>query len=125
MGAGPKSPADPEMHGEFNGLLTEQDDAVLELSPEIPINEEEVEEYEQELYRELHSAALTDVTSFPPATSRARPPGRLSPPRRRSLWRELRSPGAMWGPGVGIGGVRWRVGTTFSMMMIRRDLGWE
>ncbi|EXB65553.1 hypothetical protein L484_025819 [Morus notabilis] len=64
MEAGPKSPADPEMSGELNGLLTEQDDAVLELSPEIPIKEEEVEEFMQELYRDLHSAVPTDAASF-------------------------------------------------------------
>ncbi|EXB68690.1 hypothetical protein L484_024705 [Morus notabilis] len=64
MEAGPKSPVDLEMSGELNGLLTEQDDTVLELSPEIPIKEEEVDEFMQELYRDLHSGALIDTTSF-------------------------------------------------------------
>ncbi|GMN35997.1 hypothetical protein TIFTF001_005690 [Ficus carica] len=57
--------ADPKSPAEFDRLLTEQDDSVLALSPEVPIKEEKVEEFMQELYRELYSAAPPDAASFP------------------------------------------------------------
>ncbi|PON96035.1 hypothetical protein TorRG33x02_082830 [Trema orientale] len=54
--AAPKSRPSPETSGEITGKLTglvaEQDGAV-EISPEIPIREELIEEFMQELYREI------------------------------------------------------------------------